>query len=165
MYWAVSQYQETGMLQKTQLFNAENVCRKYQYFYAENCTYYSMAGNYNWFADTWICMSTQVQAKTICMIWSALMIWLGPTIAPHLHVRTTGHATSKEAEDVLLAAEEIEVPDLSPVQITILLSLSQLAAQIPHPVNSDYDPYSDSEVIPTSSQATQPDSPPSSTRC
>jgi hypothetical protein len=68
-----------------------------------------------------------------------------------------GYATSKEAEEVLLAAEESEVPDLSVVQTTILPSASDLAARIPDGPQSDYDPYSDPDERLPSSQATEPD--------
>jgi hypothetical protein len=50
---------------------------------------------------------------------------------PHLHVRMVGYSTSKEAEDALLAPEEIEMPDLTAVETTVLPRASELIPKIP----------------------------------
>ena len=85
-------------------------------------------GHYSRFADTWMPMSTQAQAKTLRMVKGALLVRLAPTKAPHLHVRMTGYSTSQEGEDALLAAEEADVPDVGVVRSVALPSARALLA-------------------------------------
>jgi hypothetical protein len=107
-------------------------------------------GHYNRFADTWVRMSTQAQAKTLRMIKKSLLARLAPTKAPHLHVRMTGYPTSQEGEDALLAAEEVDVPDVGVVRTVVLPSARVLLAAATGVDRSSRDSYSDSEDGPQS---------------
>ena len=91
-------------------------------------------GHYSRFADTWMRMSTQAQAKTLRMVKGALLVRLTPTKAPHLHVWMTGYSTSRGGEDALLAAEEADVPDVGVVRTVALPSAWALLAAASHGV-------------------------------
>jgi hypothetical protein len=107
-------------------------------------------GHYNWFADTWVRMSTQAQAKTLRMIKKSLLGQLAPTKAPHFHVRMNGYPTSQEGEDALLAAEEVDVPDVGVVRTVVLSPVRVLLAAATGVDCSSWDSDSDSEDGPQS---------------
>jgi hypothetical protein len=107
-------------------------------------------GHYNRFADTWVRMSTQAQAKTLWMIKKSLLARLAPTKAPHVHVRMTRYPTSQEGEYALLAAEAIDVPDVGVDRTVVLPSARVLLAAATDVDRSSRNSDSDSEDGPQS---------------